>query len=265
MVCFSQFFFYLKLNFLFKVFTWLVSFCLVQENNNSYTMFDLFFCVGLVLQGHFIFIYHIYMCRCRKNLLFLSKKRHKFDTLFNLIRKNQKPSQLNKMNNIFTIPVEMKKFEEASETLAKRPGLFNFRGVDYDSNINSLSYLYGENNANRIKKKYLSSKSSLASSLYYIHNQRKNICKKFNQNKKMSGRCLDPFELAKNDVPSRIDRLNDSLKRIKFKNSRNRFVHLPFDLSIGQIHLNSSKSSPSQRTKLFAKSDSFKLTNFSHF
>lgn len=274
------------LNSFLMCMTWLVSYSLVHEfNNNSDTVtFEVIFCIGLVIHGHFIFLFHIYFCKSKKSLLFQNNAKHKLNTLLNLVNNKNEKDKISSLKyrsqNVFTIPVQMDNF-----TIKPRPTIMtcydtnsnNANFHSFDSNINSLSYLYTNSNKNRIKKKFLSSKSSLASSLSFLSNKRKQLCNRFykrrnrideNINKRYLG-TYNNTNNNNNDVPSRINRLNDSFKRIKYKTRKSKLIQNPFDFS---SIISQSNSTPSQNNSpinsrinnertLFIKSNSFKLTH----
>lgn len=272
------------LNSFLMCMTWLVSFSLLHElnnnNNNDNASIEVIFCIGLVIHGHFIFLFHIFLCKSKKGLLFQNNKKHKLNTLLNLINKNEKDKicDLNYKNqNIFTIPLQMDNFTIKPRTtiLTNYDDRNNTNFQSFDSNINSLSYLYTNSNKNRIKKKFLSSKSSLASSISFLSNKRKQLCNKLykRQNRtdaNINKRFLSTYNNTNNnDVPSRINRLNDSFKRIKYKTRKSKLIQNPFDFSSITSQSNSSPSqnnSPMNSTTnneraLFIKSNSFKLTH----
>jgi hypothetical protein len=274
------------LNSFLMCMTWLVSYSLVHEfnNNNDNVAFEVIFCIGLVIHGHFIFLFHIYFCKSKKSLLFQNNAKHKLNTLLNLVNNKNEKDKISglkyRSQNVFTIPLQMDNF-----TIKPRPTIMtcydtnsnNANFQSFDSNINSLSYLYTNSNKNRIKKKFLSSKSSLASSLSFLSNKRKQLCNRFykkrnrideNINKRYLG-TYNNTNNNNNDVPSRINRLNDSFKRIKYKTRKSKLIQNPFDFS---SIISQSNSSPSQNNSpissrmnnertLFIKSNSFKLTH----
>ena len=247
--------------------TWLVSYTLLLDQiTREHSLFEVMFCIGLIAQGHFIFLFHVFLCKSKKALMFqnststsTNSHRPKLDSLFYLINRNGNNVEP-KTGKIFTIPIT----RDASGV--------NSSALDTNAcDMSSLRYLY-KNRMKTVqhekKKKpsqhFLASRSSLASSISFLSSKKRKLqdkLYKFRQKRKINSfkLCKANYDVsnhspsgvivASNDVPSRISRLHDSFKRIRSKNRKSKLIQAPlFDLSVISTNRNVYASSRSSST-----------------